>query len=247
MWRTSCKITWCMQFRRSDLINKAAWPWVIKKIKRSCKGQYWNSPRFWDHPCTVTIWCTHFLSSYCVHKAIWLRVRLKVQNGHTKINIKLGKYFDVVVPCKVTWCRWIQELSHLDWPWASLKVQKGDKKVNIELIYFDMENIAINLQHETGNIWRIITFTRCCRMPAAYRAEGYKTESKCQVHWPLNLHETVSKCLLCNIGIDIDGVAVTRSLDLWQMPYWCEANNEVFHRDSMVMYVLFQDMVYVKT
>ncbi len=51
------------------------------------------------------------------------------------------------------------------WPWASLKVQKCHTKINIELIRdFDVENTTIMLQLDTGNLWRVITFTRPLRM-----------------------------------------------------------------------------------
>ncbi len=35
------------------------------------------------------------------------------------------------------------------WPWASLKVHKGNMKVNVKLVWdFDVDNITINLQHD---------------------------------------------------------------------------------------------------
>ncbi len=47
------------------------------------------------------------------------------------------------------------------WPWASLKVQKVHTKVNAELVQdFYVENIHVKLQHDTGNLWRVITYTR---------------------------------------------------------------------------------------
>ncbi len=47
------------------------------------------------------------------------------------------------------------------WPWASLKVQKGHTKVNVELVQdFYVEIIHVKLQHDTGNLWRVIAFTR---------------------------------------------------------------------------------------
>ncbi len=40
-------------------------------------------------------------------------------------------------------------------------VQKGQTKVNIELIQdFDVENISVKLQKDTGNSSRVIVFTR---------------------------------------------------------------------------------------
>ncbi len=53
------------------------------------------------------------------------------------------------------------------WPWASSKVQKGHTKVNVELLRdFYVEKIHIKLQHDTGNLWRVIEFTRYRTPPA---------------------------------------------------------------------------------
>ncbi len=47
------------------------------------------------------------------------------------------------------------------WPRASLKAQKGHTKVNVELVReFYVENIHLKLQHDRGNLWRVIAFTR---------------------------------------------------------------------------------------
>ncbi len=54
------------------------------------------------------------------------------------------------------------------WPWASLKVQKGHIKVNVNLVRdFYVENIHVKLQHDTGNLWRVIVFTRFRTPPTA--------------------------------------------------------------------------------
>ncbi len=46
------------------------------------------------------------------------------------------------------------------WTWPISKVLKGQTKVNIELVRdFDVENISVKLQNDTGNSWRVM-FTR---------------------------------------------------------------------------------------
>ncbi len=46
-----------------------------------------------------------------------------------------------------------------------LKVQKGHTKVNVELVRdFYVENIHVKLQHDTGNLRKVITFTRSSLM-----------------------------------------------------------------------------------
>ncbi len=55
------------------------------------------------------------------------------------------------------------------WHWASLKVQKGHTKINIELIRdIDVEN-TIKLHLDTGNLWRVIIFTRSYHMLPAWK------------------------------------------------------------------------------
>ncbi len=52
------------------------------------------------------------------------------------------------------------------WPWASLKVQKDHTKVNVKFIRdFYVENIHVKLQHDTGNLWRVIAFARFRTLP----------------------------------------------------------------------------------
>ncbi len=44
------------------------------------------------------------------------------------------------------------------WTWP---ISKGQTKVNIELVWdFDVENISVKLQNDTGNSCRVIVFTR---------------------------------------------------------------------------------------
>ncbi len=87
------------------------------------KGQLQICPRFWcgEYPSKIMKRYWQFLQSYCFHKAAW--------------------------------------------PWASLKVQKGHTKINIKLIRdFDVENTTFKLQLNTGNLWRVIAFTRSSQM-----------------------------------------------------------------------------------
>ncbi len=44
---------------------------------------------------TITWFERRFLRSYWVHRAVWQWASLKVQKGHTKVNIKLIRGFDV--------------------------------------------------------------------------------------------------------------------------------------------------------
>ncbi len=52
-----------------------------------------------EYPYKVTPWCMQFLKSHCVPKTIRFaplaRARVKVQQGHTNVNIKLGWNVDV--------------------------------------------------------------------------------------------------------------------------------------------------------
>ncbi len=65
------------------------------------------------------------------------------------------------------------------WSWASLKVQKGHTKINIKLISnFDVENTTIKLQLDTGNLWRVITFTRSSQMLLAWKLKKVTQRSR---------------------------------------------------------------------
>ncbi len=74
--------------------------------------------------------------------------------------------------CKITNCykQFLQSyhVHKAAWYWASLKVQKDHTKVNVEFFRdFYVENIHVKLQHDTGNLWRIIAFTRFWMLHAA--------------------------------------------------------------------------------
>ncbi len=57
------------------------------------------------------------------------------------------------------------------WPWPSLNGQKSHIKVNVELVReFYVENIHVKLQHDTGNLQRVIAFTRFRTSPAHMHA-----------------------------------------------------------------------------
>ncbi len=109
--------------------------------------------------CKVTTWCRPILRHYHIQKelqdtAIWT---WRSSKGQHQICLRFwcGEYL-----CKVTtWC--IQFLKSYcvhkaTCPWASLKVQKGQTKVIIELLrYVDVKNTPIKLQHHTSNTWEV--------------------------------------------------------------------------------------------
>ncbi len=97
----------------------------FKRSKRSDKGQHQTCPRFW---------CGQYLC--------------KIKN-------------DIGNSCRVS-------VHKAAWPWASLKVQKGHTKVNVNFVRdFYVENIHVKLQHDTGNLRRVIAFTRFRIPPVA--------------------------------------------------------------------------------
>ncbi len=76
-------------------INKAVLLSASLKVQ---KGQTMVIAKLiWDcdveniDPCIlkVKILCMQFLRSYHLHKAVWYKVILKVQKGHTKVNVDL--------------------------------------------------------------------------------------------------------------------------------------------------------------
>ncbi len=55
------------------------------------------------------------------------------------------------------------------WPWDSFKVN-GHTKVNVEFVQdFYVENIHVTLQHNRGNLRKVITFTRSFQMMPAWK------------------------------------------------------------------------------
>ncbi len=91
--------------------------------------------------------------------------------GQIKVNIKPVQDFDVEnIPVKLhdacnSW-RIIAFKRQLD---LQLVWKFKNTKVNINLIWdFDVEDIPIMLQHHTGNLWKVIVFTRCYyKLPAS--------------------------------------------------------------------------------
>ncbi len=85
--------------------------------------------------------------------------------------------------CKITkrYRQFLQSYSvHKEaWPWASLKVRKGHTKFNVALIRdFYVENIHVKLQHDTGNLRKVITFTRSSQMLLAWKFKTVKQRSR---------------------------------------------------------------------
>ncbi len=72
---------------------------LVQRSNRSDKGQHQTCPRFWceEYLCKVTIWCMQLLRTYCVHKTTWSWASLKVHKGHTKVNVKPVRDFDVEI------------------------------------------------------------------------------------------------------------------------------------------------------
>ncbi len=70
---------------------------LVQKVKRSDKSQHQTCLRFWcrEYLCKVTTWCMQLLRSQRVHKATWPWASLKIHKGHTKVNVKLFRDFDV--------------------------------------------------------------------------------------------------------------------------------------------------------
>ncbi len=113
---------------------------------------------------------------YHIHKelqdaAIWTWPSSKSKNGQTKVNIEFVRDFDVE-----------NNVHKVAWPWDSLKVRKGHTKVNVELVRdFYVENIHVTLQHDTGNLRKVIAFTRSSQMLTALKI--YKGHTKIEFGW----------------------------------------------------------------
>ncbi len=146
MWRTSLHTPEELLHPQGSLW----WAWKIKKV-RQCQHSSHLQFCCGEHPCKFTTWCMIFLRSYCIHKAIWLRARLKVQKGWKKVNIKFGWNSDKenIVLCKGTTWYWRQKLSHSQevgchtpsFDHDLLQKVKGQRKVSIKLVEdFDVEN-----------------------------------------------------------------------------------------------------------
>ncbi len=91
-----------------------------------------------------------------------------------KVNIKLVRDFGVEnISVKLQNDRQFLQSYRIHkaaWPWASLKVQKGHTNVNVKLVRdFYAENIHVKLQHDTGNLQKVIAFTRSSQMLPAWK------------------------------------------------------------------------------
>ncbi len=151
---------------------------LLESLKRSHKGQDQTWLKFWwlEHHSlnSYNMMQAHFDTlSYsqeaarCCHLNMTYFKRSHKGQHRTHPRFWCGEYF-----CKITkWYRkFLQSYSvHKGaWPWASLKVRKGQTKVNVELVRdFYAENIDIKLQHDTGNLRRVIAFTRFRTAPAS--------------------------------------------------------------------------------
>ncbi len=76
--------------------------------------------------------------------------------------------------CKITKRYWqflqSYRVHKTTWPWTSLKVRKNHTKVNVELVRdFYVENIHVKLQHDTGNLRKMIAFTMSSQMLPAWK------------------------------------------------------------------------------
>ncbi len=152
--KQSCKvITGCRQFLRSDHVLNVVWPWSTSKANLKVQeGHRQTLLRFWceEHLCKVRM---HFLRSYCINKAAsaWTSSQLDI------------------------WCS--RGISR--WPSASLKDPKSQTKVSIKLIIWDLdvENLPVQLQHNAGYSWRVITLTRLANLGLTRK---FKKVRQCQ-------------------------------------------------------------------
>ncbi len=96
-----------------------------------------------------------------------------------------------ITTCKVTtWCRHILRHYHIHkelqyaaiWTWPSSNGQKGHTKVNIEQVRdFDVENICVKLQKDTGNSCRVIVFARQLDLELVWKVKR-SHKGQCQTH-----------------------------------------------------------------
>ncbi len=84
--------------------------------------------------------------------------------------------------CKITKGYWqflrCYRVHKAAWPWASLKVRNSHTKY-IELIQdFYVENIHVKLQHDTGNLRKVIVFTRSSQMLPSWKFKKVTQRSR---------------------------------------------------------------------
>ncbi len=100
------------------------------------------------------------------------------------------------------------------WPWASLKVQKGHKKVIIERIqYVDVKNISIKLKHYTSNTWEDIAFTRLLDLELVLKVQKGHTKINIERVQDFDVENTTIKLQL-DIGNLWRVIVLTRSFQM---------------------------------
>ncbi len=129
---------------------------LFESLKRSHKGQDQTWLKFW--------WIEHHsLNSYMMQAKVttWCRSKRSDKGQHrTHPRFWCGEYL-----CKITKRYWQflrkYRVHKAAWIWACLKVRKSHTKYNVEHIRdFYVENIHVKLQHDTGNLRRVITDAR---------------------------------------------------------------------------------------
>ncbi len=140
-------------------------------FKRSDKGQHRTPLRFWyrEYLWKITKWYRQFLQSYRVHKTARSWASLKVQKGHTKVNVELVwdfyvenihvKLHDIGNLWKVMFTRSSQMMI----AWKFINVTQRSRSNLVEII-MSRTSLPVPLQHDAGKFWCFIIFTRSCKM-----------------------------------------------------------------------------------
>ncbi len=146
------------------------WTWPISKGQ---KGQHRNCLRFWcgEYLCKITKWYRQFLQSYRVHKAAWPSDSLKVQKGHTNVNVKLVRDFyaeNIHVKLQHDTCNLRKVIaftrsSQMLPAWKFIKVTQRSRSNLVEII-ISRTSLPVQLQHDAGKFWCFIIFTRSCHL-----------------------------------------------------------------------------------
>ncbi len=145
----------------------------FKRSKRSNKGQHRSRPRFWwrEYLCKITKWYRQLLQSYRVHNAACPWTSLKVQKGHTKVNVEPVRdlYVENIhvklqhdtynLQNVIAFTRSSQMLP----AWKFIKVTQRSRS-NLAEILMSRTSLPVQLQHHAGKFWCIIIFTRSCKM-----------------------------------------------------------------------------------
>ncbi len=159
-----------MQFVRSYFIHKVIWlrlDWMFKNVtqgstsnlaeilmwRTSLPVKLHDAGKFWG----IIIFTRSSNILPFDHDLVQKVKKVRQSQHQNRPRFWCGEYL-----CKVTtWCMqlmWSYCVHKATWPWASLKVQKGDAKVNMVIVwYVDVKNIPIKLQHHTSNTWEVTT------------------------------------------------------------------------------------------